>query len=124
MLIIKINTVSETPIYTQIKNQIIVGIAKGLLKDGDKIPTIRQLAEDTGINMLTVKKAYSILKDEGYIEIDRRHGAKIKVRKEPKIALNKFKNDLEILICELALKGVKKEEVLEEIEKIFSNLKI
>ena len=81
-MIIKLNTTSEIPIYVQLRNQIVLGIGRGELKIGDGLPTIRQLAEDIGVNSMTVNKAYSILKNEGYIEIDRRHGAKI----SPKIA--------------------------------------
>lgn len=119
-MILKINTISEIPIYIQLKNQIILGIANGSFKQGDKMPSIRQLAEDIGINMMTVKKAYSLLKDEGYIEIDRRHGAKISVKKEPEEILNKVGNELDILISQLLLKGLSKEQILDYVNKFIS----
>ena len=93
-MIIKIDTTSQIPIYLQIRNQIILAIARDILKEGEKIPSIRQLAEDTDINMLTVKKAYDVLKEEGYIEIDRRQGAKIKVKKQPDKVKDKLTSDL------------------------------
>lgn len=68
---------SETPIYVQLRNQIVMGIGKGELLPGESLPTVRQLAEDIGVNNMTVNKAYQILKSEGYIIIDRRHGAKV-----------------------------------------------
>ena len=65
---------SDIPIYTQIRNEIVAGIASGKLKEGDRLPSIRALAEESGVNMLTVSKAYTQLKQEGYILTDRRNG--------------------------------------------------
>lgn len=123
-MIIRIDTTSPIPIYLQIRNQIILAIAKDILKEGEKIPSIRQLAEDTDINMLTVKKAYDVLKEEGYIEIDRRQGTKIKVKKEPDKVKYKLTSDLEILLYELILKGIEKNEILTYIQDtLFRNNK-
>ena len=66
-MIIRINELSDIPIYMQIRNQIVIGIAEDKLKPGEKLPTIRALAEESGINMMTVSKAYQLLKQEGYI---------------------------------------------------------
>ena len=75
-----IDTLSEVPIYTQICNGIIKEIAEGNLKNGDELPSVRQLAKDFGINPMTVNKAYGILKSENVIEIDRRVGSIVYVR--------------------------------------------
>ena len=77
-MIIKINTLSQTPIYEQLRNQIVLGIASKQLQAGDPLPSVRRLGADLGINLHTVNKAYSLLETEGYIEIDRRRGAQIK----------------------------------------------
>ncbi len=66
---------SDTPLYIQLRNQIIIGIADGRLISGEKLPTVRALAEESGINTMTVSKAYQLLKQEGYITTDRRSGA-------------------------------------------------
>ena len=66
---------SDVPIYLQIRNQIVLGIAENKLHAGEKLPTIRALSEECGINMMTVSKAYQLLKQEGYIQTDRRSGA-------------------------------------------------
>ena len=58
---------SSTPIYVQLRNQIVKGIGKGELKAGEKLPTVRQLASDAGVNTMTVNKTYQILKNEGFI---------------------------------------------------------
>ena len=76
-MIIKLDMTSNIPIYVQLRNEIVMGIGRGELKKGEGLPTVRQMAEDIGVNNMTVNKAYTILKNEGYIEIDRRHGAKV-----------------------------------------------
>lgn len=73
-MIIKIDFAAETSIYTQLKNQIVIGIAAGQLSAGEALPSIRQLAGDIGINMHTVNKAYQQLKAEGYLVTHRRSG--------------------------------------------------
>ena len=74
-MILKLNMSSETPIYVQLRNQIVMGIGTGALKVGEKLPTVRQMAADAGVNTMTVNKTYQLLKAEGFIEIDRRRGA-------------------------------------------------
>ncbi len=76
-MIIKLDMSSDTPIYMQLRNQIILGIGSGEIKIGQKLPTVRALAAEIKINTMTVNKTYAILKKEGFILIDRRHGAKI-----------------------------------------------
>lgn len=66
---------SDIPLYLQLRNQVVIGIAQGKLLPGDRLPTIRALAEESGINMMTVSKAYQLLKQEGHITTDRRSGA-------------------------------------------------
>ena len=65
---------SEVPIYQQIRNQIVLGIAGGRLTDGERLPTVRALADECGVNAMTVSKAYQQLKSEGYLRTDRRSG--------------------------------------------------
>ena len=62
-MIIELDMSSSTPIYVQLRNQIVKGIGKGELKTGEKLPTVRQLASDAGVNTMTVNKAYQILTD-------------------------------------------------------------
>ena len=119
-MIIKLDTTSATPIYVQLRNQIVMGIGRGDLKIGEGLPTVRQMAEDVGVNTMTVNKTYAILKQEGYIEIDRRHGAKI----SPQVDLSgqfreKVENELTLLISESSLKGLSHDEFMELCAKIY-----
>jgi len=70
-VLIEVDFNSDEAIYVQLQNQIIMGIATEMIKEGDTLPSVRRLADNIGINMHTVNKAYSILKQEGFIQLDR-----------------------------------------------------
>ena len=76
-MLLHIDTLDTKPIYEQLRNQIVIGIARRHLKTGDPLPSVRRLAADLGINFHTVNKSYAALCDEGYINMDRRKGAVI-----------------------------------------------
>jgi GntR family transcriptional regulator len=76
-LILSVDFLSEIAIYTQLHDQIVIGIASGALKPGEDLPSVRRLAADIGINIHTVNKTYALLRDEGYVVMDRRSGAAI-----------------------------------------------
>ena len=102
---------SDVPIFMQIRNQIVIGIAEGKLKPGEQLPTIRALADESGINMMTVSKAYQLLKQEGYITTDRRSGATV-ARKEMVSVSDATLKALRICVSELRLAGMNKEEIM------------
>lgn len=102
---------SEIPIYRQIRDQIVLGIAAGKLKPGTRLPTVRELAEESGINVMTANKAYQLLKQEGYLKTERRLGSVIAVpdRSEPE---EQLLERLRICLSELVLTGMDKENIL------------
>ncbi len=112
-MILHLDMSSDVPLYLQIRNQVVLGIGRGELQPGEGLPTVRQLAEDVGINTMTVNKAYALLKSEGYIEIDRRHGAAVrpapKIPGEPDEALCR---QLALLAAQAAAKGITREKFL------------
>lgn len=120
-MILRIDFDSEIPIYLQIKNQVIEGIAKGKIEDGEELPSVRGLAEDIGVNMHTVNKAYSLLKDDGYLKIDRRRGAFISL--DLKLSEEKFQGELDYnlsyYMAECYNRGIDKELLKEKIDIIF-----
>ena len=79
-MLIAIDTLGALPIYEQLRNQIVRGIACGKLVEGEALPSVRRLAADLGINFHTVNKGYTMLCDEGYIVMDRRKGAVVAAR--------------------------------------------
>ena len=83
-MLISIDFNSNEAIYMQLRNQIVIGIAQDKIKDGDSLPSVRQLADELGVNMHTVNKAYAILRNDGYLKLDRRKGAVVCVSVESK----------------------------------------
>lgn len=119
-MIIKINDMSDIPIYQQIRNQIIAGISEGKLEPGEQLPTVRGLATEIGINSMTVSKAYQQLKQEGYVYSDRRNGVCVCRNFEQKKQLSKASSDeLKCIIAEAKVGGMSKEDFLGICEKMF-----
>lgn len=117
-MILKFDFSSSEPLYMQLRNQIVVGIAEGKLLPGEKLPTIRALAEESGINMMTVSKAYQLLKQEGYISTDRRSGAAVTGKKAVSVPETTLKA-LRVTLSELRLSGMSKEEIMALCGKIY-----
>ena len=120
-MILDLDFNSDIPIYTQIREQIIKSIAKGDLKINESLPSVRNMAEEIGVNLHTVNKSYNLLKDEGYINIDRRKGAIVKELPLDKTDDNitKIKSMLDLLVAESYLLGMSKEEFLDYSSKLF-----
>ena len=111
-MLLRLDFSSDVPIYQQIRNQIVLGIADGRLAPGERLPTIRALAEESGINMMTVSKAYQLLKQEGYIHTDRRSGATVCRREEHAAPDAATLAGLRLRLSELRLAGLSREEAL------------
>lgn len=122
MLII-IDFESDKPIYIQLEEQIIQGIAKGELQDGENLPSVRQMASDIGINLHTVNKAYNLLKSDGYISMDRRKGAIVNpIEKFPSEEyIEELKGELASNIAAAYCKGITEDEYLKICKEIFSH---
>ena len=112
---------SEEPIYLQIRDQLVLGIAGGHLPVGEKLPTIRALANETGVNVMTVNKAYQLLKHEGYISADR-HGGTIVAGTMPEVSSAKILDDLKLRAASLKLSGYSCTKWLELCEKAYNEL--
>ena len=117
---------SEVPIYTQIREQIIKSIASGDLKINESLPSVRNMASEIGVNLHTVNKAYNLLKDEGYINIDRRKGAIVNSLPLQKNDTNdkNIKSNLDLLVAQSYLLGIPREEFLEYSIKLFDKYEV
>ena len=118
-MVIEIDFNSSEAIYTQLMNQIILGIATSRLQEGDTLPSVRQLAETIGINLHTVNKAYSLLRQEGFVTIDRRKGAVIAVDMNKIKAKEELKENLIVALARGYCRNISREEVHELIDEIF-----
>lgn len=119
-MIIKIDFQSEEALYIQLRNQIIMGIATSTIREGDVLPSVRQLAEDIGINMHTVNKAYTVLKQEGFLTIDRRRGAIICLDVDKLQALEEMKRNLKVVLAKGRCKNISCQEVHDLVDEIFA----
>ena len=116
---IKIDFQSDEALYIQLRNQIILGIATSTLREGDVLPSVRQLAEDIGINMHTVNKAYSVLRQEGFVTIDRRRGAIVSLDVDKLQALDEMQKNLRVLLAKGRCKNITRREIHDMVDEIF-----
>jgi DNA-binding transcriptional regulator YhcF (GntR family) len=122
-VIIQIDMAADIPIYQQIRNQIVLGVATGQMKAGDPLPTVRQLAGEIGINPMTVSKAYGLLKGEGVISMDRRNGAQIHSLPVEGDAMDlDFDQRLTLLISEARIKGASGQELKERVIQLMNRV--
>lgn len=122
-MIIEIDFNSDEAIYIQLRNQIIMGIATSTIHEGDSLPSVRQLADNIGINMHTVNKAYNVLRQEGFLQLDRRKGAVICIDANKLQALADMKEQLTIVLAKGSCKQIKKEEVHQLVDEIYDELR-
>lgn len=118
-MIIEIDFNSEEALYLQLRNQIILGIATSQFQEGDSLPSVRQLADSIGINMHTVNKAYTVLKQEGFVKVDRRRGAVIAVDIDRIRSLEELKKELQVILAKSRCKNIAKDEVHRLIDEIY-----
>ena len=118
-MLLKLDFSGGVPIYQQIRDQIVLGIADGRLRPGERLPTIRALAEEAGINMMTVSKAYQLLKQEGYTRTDRRGGTTVCNRKDSAPLPVELLSALRLHMSELRLAGLSKAEALELCGRLY-----
>lgn len=123
-MFIRLDLENDKPIYTQIVEQIIEGIAKKELLPGDRLPSVRNLASDISVNMHTVNKAYQELRRRGYLLIHRQRGVMIHPEGPPKIDdlfLREIDETLRPIIAEAICRGMTEEEFEYIIRETFKN---
>ena len=111
---------SRTPIYEQIYNRILRMISDGELAEGEKLPSIRTLASELGINFNTVKRVFAMLEDEGFIYTVVGSGSFVKraVGRNDEVA-DKRLSELSELIKLARASGVRLEEITSMAKKIY-----
>ena len=118
---IRIDFNSDEAIYIQLRNQIILGIATAQLQEGDTLPSVRQMADCIGINMHTVNKAYSVLRQEGIIAIDRRQGAVIRIDVDKLYALEELQQELRVILAKSVCQNISRDEIHQMVDEVFES---
>lgn len=121
MTYIEIDFSSDEAIYQQLCNQIIQGIAMSRLAEGEVLPSVRQMADEIGINMHTVNKAYTILKQEGYVKVNRRRGAVIALDENRQRAMDSIRKSLRLTLAEAKCRNISREEVMDIVRDIYDS---
>lgn len=125
-MLLNLDMNSETPIYTQICNQIIKAIAMSQLSEGDELPSVRSLASDIGVNLHTVNKAYNALKADGFLIVNRRKGVVVN-GKEAYSTTPAYESaltaQLEVLVVESIARGLDEKVLNAMIKKIVDDTK-
>ena len=124
-MLIRIDFESVVPIYTQLKDQIVIGIANGSLKPNEALPSVRRMSADIGIHAHTVNKSYAILRDEGYIIIDRRSGCRVadKAPKSDQRFLRVLEAKMEPFAAEAVCHGISESEFSDMCTALFREIK-
>ena len=120
-MIIEIDFNSDEALYLQLRNQIILGIATSQFQEGDSLPSVRQLADTIGINMHTVNKAYTVLKQEGFVKVDRRKGAVIAIDIDRIRTMEELRKDLQVILAKSSCKNISKDEIHAMIDEIYED---
>ncbi len=113
---------SDEAFYLQLRNQIILGIATARLRDGESLPSVRDMAETIGINMHTVNKTYSMLRQEGYLRLDRRRGAVVSVNPDQHRKLEAFKSGLKVSLAEALCNGLTTEDIHTAVDQVLDEI--
>lgn len=118
-MIVEIDFNSDEAYYIQLCNQIILGIATDRIREGEVLPSVRQMADRIGINMHTVNKAYAVLRQEGFVKLDRRRGAIVSLDVDKLQALEEMRRELGVVLARGVCKNVSRQEVHCLVDEIF-----
>lgn len=113
---------SDEAFYVQLMNQIILGIAMERIHEGESLPSVRQMADAVGINMHTVNKAYNILRQEGFIKLDRRKGAVISVDVNKLRVLEQMRRELSVVLARGICNGVTRKDAHQLVDELYNTL--
>ena len=116
---IEIDFNSDEALYVQLRNQIVLGIATNQYQEGESLPSVRQLAESIGINMHTVNKAYHVLRQEGFIRLDRRNGAVIFLQEDKHQSIQELRESFQVILAKAVCKDISREEIHGMVDEIF-----
>lgn len=121
-----VDVMSRVPVYEQIIKQVEEQVLTGILKEGDKLPSVRSLSVKLSINPNTIQKAYTELDRRQLIITIPGKGSFISEKAIEVVGVNSREKMTELnkIIRELALAGVTKEEIINNIEEVFNNTEV
>lgn len=117
----QIDVMSRTPVYEQLVDQVEKFILTGILKEGDKIPSVRSLSMELSVNPNTIQKAVSELDRRGLIYSVPGKGCFVSDKALKALQVSKRGNleELKNMVRELSLAGVTKKEIIDSVDEVF-----
>ncbi len=122
---LRIDLASSVPAYRQIVDGLRLLLVNGELQPGTQLPAVRRLGTDLGVHFNTVAEAYRTLAAEGWLEIARRGGARVVVRKTPRANAESaagFQRRLRELIADGQARGFPRTRIARELRRLAENL--
>lgn len=123
-MLLTVNLESSQPIYIQIRNSIVEGIANGMLKDGDPLPSVRVMATELGVNLHTVNKAYQMLRMEGFVKVYRKKGTVISadMKRNSRDFIEAATATLKNMVSEAITRSVGREQLTGIINQLYNEM--
>ncbi|MBQ3508043.1 MAG: GntR family transcriptional regulator [Clostridia bacterium] len=123
MIIIDHN--SKTPLYEQIKVQILSLITSGALSPGDKLPSLRTLAADLSLNFNTIKKVFAQLEADGVIITVQGKGCFVAdTARENRAVLDRAENTLKEALAVARASGLSKETATRILTEVYTDVEV
>ncbi|WP_459610742.1 GntR family transcriptional regulator [Corynebacterium urogenitale] len=124
-MFIHLNPASTTPIFQQIHDRIIEGIARGEIRHGDKLDPVRRVAAEFGINPATVQKAYDLLRADGVVVTEKRTGSTVRISARPTDEQRaQLHEKLNRTASRAAIQGFTEEEIHAELASVLAEITI
>lgn len=127
-MLITLDPTVDVPMYAQIRDQIILAVARRTLRAGEALASVRQLSASFGISPATVVKAYDDLRADGYLRTTAKSGSVIAVdpetpaqQQDPAIE-QRWRNDLETVIARAYARGVPAERIGRDVAEVLADL--
>lgn len=123
-MFITLNPDSETPIFRQIHDRIVEAVARGDIKDGEKLDPVRKVAAEFGINPATVQKAYDLLREDGIVTTANRSGSVVQVsRSKPSLAQQEqVRESISQVVARSLVQGFSEKDLRLTLDKTLADL--
>ena len=112
----------KRPLYQQVIDGIKELIARGALKEGMSLPSVRQVAGDLGVNLNTIAAAYRQLQEEGLVDVRHGAGAVVKARRTESAGEDELRKGLRAVLTELVLAGLGERDIVSRVREELASI--
>jgi len=122
-MFLTIDAADKRPLYQQIVDGVKALIARGHLREGTTLPSVRQVAGDLGVNLNTIAVAYRQLQEEGFLTVRHGAGAVVSSKRGGSAETDELRSHLRIAVTELVLAGFKDREIVDAVRQELRSLR-